>query len=194
MKKQAGFTYLEVLVGLTIIVGLIALVYRFQDQITATQMSLLKQQISSQKVNSILTQMAREIRNSQFGENENYPLVTAQSSELVFYSDLDFDQKVERVHYWVEGTSLFKGVIEPDENNQYLADEETSRELTSQLNISQLPIFSYYNQNWPVDTENNPLVVPFDLTEVKLVEISLNISDYYLSTFAQIRRLKEENE
>ncbi len=193
-SQTSGFTLLEVIIGVSIVVGLIGLVYRFQTQMTETQLTLVNRHLSNQKVNDILIKMVKEIRNAQYGENQNYPLVAVNSQELIFFTDGDYDQTVERVRYFLSGQSLSKGVIEPDENNQYLAENEEVKLLSDEVDTSELPVFQYYNADWPTDTENNPLADPIDLTEVKMVEINLDIDGYQLSSFASLRQLKEESD
>ncbi len=189
---KSGFTLLEVVIGASIVIGLIGLVYRFQTQMAETQLIMVNRHLSTQAVDALLTKMVKEIRNAQYGENQNYPLVTAAGQELTFFADSDYDQTVERIRYFLGEQGLFKGIIKPDENNQYLPENEEVNFLVEAGSTPERPVFLYYNSDWPMDTESNPLTDPVDLTEVKMIEVNLDVDGYQLSSFASIRQLKKE--
>jgi hypothetical protein len=55
--------------------------------------------------------MVRELREAQIGESGEYPLATAYDDEIVFHGDVDNDGLVERVRYYLVGTTLTKQVF-----------------------------------------------------------------------------------
>lgn len=60
--------------------------------------------------------MVRELREAQIGESGEYPLAVVYDDELVFHGDIDNDGLVERVRYYLVGSSLTKQVfnVTPD--------------------------------------------------------------------------------
>ena len=56
--------------------------------------------------------MLREIREVQTGEDGSYIIERAGDSEFIFFSDIDKDNKIERVRYFLGGTSSKEAVRE----------------------------------------------------------------------------------
>lgn len=144
--------------------------------------------------------MAKEIREANYAENGDYPIVEAKDQSIIFYSDIDSDASVERVRYYLNGTDLMKGIIEPTATQpiQYPSGSESVALVTQYIRNNTSPIFYYYNGNYPADTTNNPLVTPANVNQIKLVRLFLKINidpikapgDFNLEIFSQIRNLK----
>ncbi|NQU77769.1 hypothetical protein HQ544_03675 [Candidatus Falkowbacteria bacterium] len=143
--------------------------------------------------------MVREIREARPADNGSYPLELADDQLFIFFSDIDQDDKTERVRYFLDGTDFKKGIINPSENEPITYDgpEETIT-LSKYVRNGADPIFYYYNGDWPADTTNNPLPAPARLIETKLMRVLLRINvfperspdDFELESSAQIRNLK----
>lgn len=197
--SQKGFTLIEILIvaGITVILagGLLSLQYI----LGTTQVSVLRNYTSVEEANSNISTMVRELRNLQVANNGAYPLERALDQEMIFYSDYDFDGDTERVRYYLSGTNLSKGVIEPTGFPvTYPAANEKVKIVASNVRNATQPIFFYYNGNWPQDTTNNPLGTPTRLSETKLMRVHLIINpttdtrqDFLLDSYAQLRALKQ---
>lgn len=198
MKQNRAFTIIEVLVVSTLSVFLITGVYFLQKIIADTQNTTWDNTIKIELGNRIINPVVTEIRNMRGSEDGQYPLELAEAHEIIFYSDYDFDQRIERVRYFLEGTTLKKGIVEPSGNPAvYNLDNEEVRVVSEYISNSSLPIFYYYNGDWPLDSENNPLTFPSDVSEVKMVRINLQITEssiedvYEIESFTSIRMLKD---
>lgn len=143
--------------------------------------------------------MVKEIREARYGEDGSYPLEEAGNSQFIFYSDVDKDNSVERVRYFLDGTDFKKGVIEPSgDPPQYVLSNEIIRILSIYVRNASTPIFVYYNGDWPIDIVNNPLPTLTRLTETKLMHVYLRINvdpnrppdNFELESDVQIRNLK----
>lgn len=147
--------------------------------------------------------MVREIRQARAGDDGSYPLVQAGDNQLIFFSDIDRDNQVEKVRYFLSSTNLNKGVIKPSgDPPSYPSGNETvttiSQSVRNDLLTPSVPIFIYYNGNWPSDTVNNPLPTLTRLTDTKLMHVDLIINidpnrppdNYELQSDTQIRNLK----
>ncbi|MBU2036669.1 type II secretion system GspH family protein [Patescibacteria group bacterium] len=147
--------------------------------------------------------MVQEIRQARAGEDGSYPLVQADDYQFIFFSDVDRDDQVEKVRYFLSGSDLKKGLIKPSgDPPQYLSADETittlSKYVRNSSSIPALPIFTYFNGSWPGDTINNPLPTLTRLTETKLMHVDLMINvdpdrapdNYELQSDTQIRNLK----
>src|SRR3989344_5140242 len=57
--------------------------------------------------------MVRTMREASYASNGAYPVVSMSTSSFTFYTDIDSDTSVERVHYYLTGLSLIEGVANP---------------------------------------------------------------------------------
>lgn len=143
--------------------------------------------------------MVKEIREARIGDDGSYPLAEANDFQFVFYSDIDKDEGVEMVRYFLDGTDFKKGVIEPSgDPPQYVLADEKIGILSRHVRNAGIPIFVYYNADWPEDIINNPLPTLTRLMETKLMHVYLKINvdpnrppdDFELESDIQIRNLK----
>ena len=136
----------------------------------------------------------RDARQSDIG---SYPLEVANDQEIVFYSDYDYDGVVERVRYTLSGSDLIKGVIEPQGDPLvYSAANETTKIISDIVRNATLPVFYYYNSDWPTDTVNNPLVASDRISETRQIKIILitnpdinDSHDYTLESDVKLRMI-----
>ncbi|MCS7092399.1 MAG: prepilin-type N-terminal cleavage/methylation domain-containing protein [Patescibacteria group bacterium] len=197
--KNKGFTLVEVLIvaSITVVLGLAIL--GLQYIISQNQVEVWRNYLSVDEANSNISTMARELRNAKTAENGAYALERAADSELIFYSDYNYDGRVDRIRYTLSGNSLIKGVIEPTGFPvNYPSQNEKIKVVAENVRNGTTPIFYYYNENWPQDTTNNPLNTPTRLSDTKLMRLYLEINpkennnrNYILETYIQIRSLKE---
>lgn len=196
---RSGFTFVEVAVAgfttfITVIVLIIFTSYIFQSYDFSFDTN---RAISAAEDG--LRRMTLDIREAKPSENGSYPLVTTNDQEFGFFADVDNDGIVEQVRYFLEGTDLKKGVIEPSGiPAQYLPETETVTILTDSVVNDTEPMFFYYNGNWPGDTQNNPLPQAQRLLETRLIKATIRVAPdnqplpdaFELSTSIQLRNLK----
>jgi len=121
--------------------------------------------------------MIKEIREASTSENGSFPISAADAQELIFYSDLDIDQETERIRYFLDGTDLKKGVIEPvGVPGTYPSGNEVISILSEYVRNGADPIFYYYNEDWPADQVSNPLTQPVEVDDIKFVKTYLKIN------------------
>lgn len=198
--KNNGFTLLEILIGSAIVVGLVAGVMFLQFSLGSSQLEAFRNYINTSEADAATSEFVKEIRTAKQSDSGAYLLDTVDDSEIVFYSDIDYDGSAERVRYTLNGTTLEKGIIEPTGNPiEYLQENESARILSENVRNSSDPLFYYYNGDWPEDTINNPLPGGVRLSDTKSIGILLmvnsnpNISsnNYVTESSANIRTLKE---
>lgn len=144
--------------------------------------------------------MVKEIREARYGDDGSYPIKEAGDFYFIFFSDIDSDNAIERVRYFLDGSDFKKGVIEPTGNPpQYVLDNETVSILSSSVrNGTSTKFFTYYNGDWPADKVNNPLSTLTRLTDTKLMHVYLIVNvdpsrppdNFVLESDVQIRNLK----
>ncbi len=199
-NKQQGFTILEVLISGFMIVVLGMGLLGLQFIIGESQLSSINSFIEVDQSTAAVSTLAREIRTAQKGENGSFQFTNASSYEITFFSDLDVDGRIEQIRYYLEGTTLKKDVIDPQGSPvTYPPEQKVTTIITQNIRNGSTPIFSYFNEDWPNDTSNNPLPTPADLDSIKMVHIYVRVNpnaanpnnDYVLESQAQVRTLKE---
>jgi hypothetical protein len=146
-----------------------------------------------------MRRIAKEVREARTSENGAYALFTANDQEIGFYSDIDNDDVVEKVRYYLDGSNLYRTIVEPEGSPLSYDDIDEEVSLVSEhLTNNSDPVFYYYNEDWPGDEINNPLILTNRLSETRLVQIEikvnteegLGVSDFIFSTEVMIRNLK----
>lgn len=202
MKKKIhhGFTLFEALVAISIFVVSVTIVAEYIFQGYNSNRFTLELSDAIDHAKKGIDFMAKEIREANFSDNGDYPILDAQSQSFTFYSDMDSDKQIEKIRYYLSGTNLIKGVTEPTltQPAQYLSANETLSTISQYVRNGSDPVFYYYNGDYPADTTNNPLPAPANVNEIKLVRLFLKVNidplktpgDFDLEVFVQLRNLK----
>lgn len=113
----------------------------------------------------------REIREAAYSSEGAYPIVSFGPNDFVLYSDVDSDPFIERIHYYVQSTSLMRGVVDPSGDPPAYTGSETASTLSTNVrNLDNaLPIFTYYDKNGAQITNYA------NASDVRFVSISLQI-------------------
>jgi prepilin-type N-terminal cleavage/methylation domain-containing protein len=197
--NQKGFTLLELLISISILVIITLAWNNFSIQSYRSARFGQEQLEAIRQAQKGIDTMAKELRELSVAENGSYPLELAGDQEIIFYSDIDQDVYAEKVRYFIENNELKKGVIEATGNPlTYDSNNEIVQTISSHVRNNELPIFIYYNGDYPYDTINNPLPSPARLVETKLIQVFLRINinplhaptDFDLQTDIQLRNLK----
>jgi len=138
--------------------------------------------------------MTREIREATYSDTGGYPVVSADTSEFVFYSDVDRDNSIERVRYFLDGTDFKRGEIKASGDPLvYNAANEKISVLSEYVrNTGSQPIFTYY------DSSGNEVSDLSNVADITLVKTRLVVNviegrapeEFTLRSTAQIRNLK----
>jgi hypothetical protein len=196
-----GFTLLEIIVGMAIAMVVIGGVLFLQFTLGGTQLEAFRNYINTNEADSTVTKFTREIRTAKQSDNGAYPLEILGDFEIVFYSDLDFDNSTERIRYTLNDSTLEKGVIDPANNPiEYPTENEVVTIISENVTNGSNPVFYYYNESWPQDVANNPLQSGSRLANTKSVGIMLNINsnpnissnEYNTESTTAIRFLKND--
>ncbi len=199
LNTNSGFSLIELLIGMALFTGLIAVVIAFQSLLSQSEEFGFKTALSIESANASVQTIINELRLAKESENGAYPLEIAQDQEIVFYSNADKDEDIERLRYFLDGSELKKGTINPTGfPATYPSQDETVRIIAQNVTSGTNPIFYYYNQDWPTDQTNNPLATPAPLSQITLVKVSVTVnanpnqpeSEISFEPFVQIRSLK----
>lgn len=173
LKTRGGFSLFEVLI-VTALFGLVLLsVVSLRGNLDSLQ-NIINQRLQSRSdLAQTLQIFVTELRSAGPSSLGAYPIETAATSSLVFYSDIDKDGLFERVRYTFVSSSIQKGVIKPSGNPLTYA---TSSEATTTVVNYVVPqastsIFTYYDTNYT--GSESALAQPVSVSDVRIVKISI---------------------
>jgi prepilin-type N-terminal cleavage/methylation domain-containing protein len=190
-----GFTLVETLVAISIFTILIlaisfSIVYFYRASAYDIQQA---QAIDSARRG--IDAMVREIREATYADTGAYLIDSAGEQIFIFYSDIDKEQNIEKIRYFLDGKILKKGETEATGTpREYKPENEKISILSEYVQNGSKPIFSYFDKN------NNQITDLSKVGDITLVKVRLIIDvnplrppgDFTLISNAQIRNLKEE--
>lgn len=200
ISRQQGFTIPEVLLTAVLFAIVVAGISAFSTYYFRNYSFSFEENQSIGIAQTGITTMVREMREARDGAQGAWPIIQTDDNAFSFYSDVTNDGLADQIRYFLDGTDLRKGVIEPSTNPiEYLPQNETFITVAQHVSTSSGPIFTYYNDAWPTDTINNPLQTGQRLAETRYMEVSLHIDidpnlsaqPFTLRSGVQLRGLKD---
>ncbi|MBD3282031.1 MAG: prepilin-type N-terminal cleavage/methylation domain-containing protein [Candidatus Portnoybacteria bacterium] len=193
MNKSKGFTLIEVVIAISISLLLFLTVSGFVYYFYRTTGYNLNQIAAINSARKGMEIMVREIREATYSDNGAFPIQEIATQSFTFFSDIDKDDNIERVRYFLDGSLLKKGVLQATGDPlQYLEENEEIKILSRYVRNSNSAIFTYY------DESNNVISDLSDLSSVNLVQLELVINtdanrppeEFSLISNAQLRNLR----
>ncbi len=197
-QDRRGVSLLEVVVAVGIFAAATVVTSTFIFQGYTANRYALEMSDAIEHARVGIAAMAKEVREARFAENGDYPIVLADTQSFTFYSDLDSDAALERVRYFLSGTNLQKGVIEPvGSPATYPAGSEVVTTVSQYVRNAAEPVFTYYAGSYP--TVTIPLTTPATPISVRLLILHLKINidpftapgDFTLDQAIHLRNLKD---
>lgn len=200
--SQTGLTLVEMLIAIFIF-GLMMVGSAFLlSQIYKRYAFSMEQGMSTSETERAMKVMIEEIRRARQADTGAYAIVSADDFDFVYYSDIDKDNVTERVHYYLDGDAIKKGIAEPSGTPPAYPSEDQSVSIIAEhiQNAAGEPLFSYYNSDYPADQVSNPLTTPVtQVNQIRLVKIDIffNLDPYRspdnirLESYVEMRNLKD---
>jgi len=195
---ESGFSVIEVLIGIFILTLMGLAVYSFQKDVFSLNRIISGNLTTQGEARRALKSMSAEIRTASPSNLGAYALAQTATSSFTFYSNIESDSFKERVRYFLDGTTLKKGVLKPSGAPlTYNPANEMVSELIHDIAATTTPIFNYYDKNYDGATQS--LVEPIDIATVRLVKITIVIDKnpqtpsgpITLTTQVSMRNLKD---
>ncbi len=170
-----GMTLVELLIALAIFMIVIVTVGAFEVNVFSYQGSVSGSFTTAQDAQILLKTILTELRSAAPGANGAYPIITAGTSSLSFFSDPDNDGLTEEITYSYIQNTLYRAVIVPTGTpySYSTSNQSTSSLLTNVANTASTSIFEYYDQNYT--GTSSPLSVPVNIPSIRLIQINLTL-------------------
>ncbi len=193
-RSGPGFTLIETVVVISMTALIFAAVSWAIVSFYRANAYVIQQSFAVNNARKGVEKMVKEIREATYSDVGSYPIVSASSSEFIFYSDVDRDNKVERIRYTINGINLERGETKSsgDPLAYDLENEKVSPVSGYIRNTTQQPVFSYF------DSLGNKVANLNNVSEISLVKIKLVVNivegrapeEFTLYSTAQMRNLK----
>lgn len=203
-QRPRGFSLIEVMLAL----GLLAVVMTtgtiFMRYISSNYLFSVNQYQLTDEATFVVRQIATELRQAEEAMNGAYALELLDDNEIIFYADVDNDGDIEKRRYYLDSFELKRDIVEPSGSPPiYDVNQTKTTLLLTNIDQQKLPLFFYYNDDWPEDQINNPLsywVRPLETRLIKVVIPVVNQSDlageksFSAESTVLIRNLKDNYE
>jgi len=188
-----GISLIETIVAIAIFLITISAVTSFVFYFYRTSDYDLQQLSAINSARRGMEIIVGELREATYSDVGSFPLIEASGQSFSFYSDIDKDNKVEKVRYFLENSRLKKEELEAEGNPpEYQSGNETISLISENVRNGDNDIFTYY------DADNNLVQDLEKIAEISLVEIRLIVNidpnrppeEFTLISNAQLRNLR----
>lgn len=195
-SAEHGLTLIETLIAVALIglmiPAIIAFLWGGFNLNRRAQGAMLNQQ----NARRIIDNIKRNLREVTTGSGNQYPLDSCEALEFVFYADIDENESVEKIRYFLSGEDFKVGITAPAGTTYPSGDEVVSTPMSGILNSGASPLFEYYNASYT--GSGSALSQPVSCSEVRLVRIRFMIDmaielapgAFEVSSTIQLRNLK----
>lgn len=194
-RTERGYTLIEMLVVIAIIGITMPAVYIAIQALYRVHASTLARAVAVTETTKGVQEIVRDVRSAVYAENGALPIVALATSSLTIYADTDLDGLIERVRYFLDGTSVRKGIIEPTGTSSYpVAQESVTLLMTNIINTTaSTSLFRYYTAT------GTEIVTPSASLAVRRVDVACvarstigTVADAVtVASSASIRNLKD---
>ncbi len=198
---RSGFSVFEVLIVAALGAGIIFAISNFVIGTAGFQDVVTQNLDARQDVEQTLQQFTTDVRSIGQSELGAYPIESATTSSLVFFSDIDLDGITERVRFFLATstgvtTTVYRGTIEPTGTPAvYSLASEIVAPAVRNVVSSSLPLFEYFDAAFI--GSQSPMTLPVVLQNIRLIRINLSIDvgprapkPIFYSRTANIRNLR----
>ena len=175
IRNNKGFTLVEVLISIAIFVGIAFIIGTFMKSIFDYQLLFTQQLSAQQEIEQTFATMVPELRSMVPSALGGYAIGSVSTSSIVFYGDVNGDGVSDQIRYFLNGTTLEKGIIQATGNPPvYNGASEIINDIAHNVVVG-TPIFSYYDANFT--GSEAAMTYPIKISDIRLVRISLTLRD-----------------
>lgn len=174
---KQGFSLVEVVIIIAVAAGIFFVVASLRGNVSDLENIISQKLLSRQDLDQTFQVLVTEVRSAGPSGLGAYPIESASTSSLVFFSDIDQDGVFERVRYSLVTSTILKGIIEPVGNPLVYA---TSSEIITIAieNVvvaatTSLNIFEYFDLSYT--GSEAPLAEPVDVSQIRVIKIIMYV-------------------
>ncbi len=172
IQTNRGFNIIELVIGIAVLVMMVGVIGLFARNAFYYNSVFSGGLTAYDDARHVLQPMSSEIRSMSPSSLGSYPIEIADDNSFVFFTDINDDGLKERIRYFIQGTTLKKGVIIPTGNPLvYTTANETFTELVHNLRNGATPVFTYYDTNYTGTT--SPLTQPVNISFIRLIKVNM---------------------
>lgn len=195
-RNHAGFSLVETIVvtGMTALISVllgVLLVYFYK-----TNAYTLEQSTAVASARKGTEDAMRYLREASYGSDGSYPIESAATSSIVFYSNMDSDPAIERVSYVLQNGMLYRIILKPTGDPPAYTGTAfaTSSIAGFVVNGPSVPLFRYF------DDTGTELSMPIDVSKIASLKATFVIdvnpnrapTSFTLSGGATLRNLSDQ--
>jgi prepilin-type N-terminal cleavage/methylation domain-containing protein len=173
-NHSSGFTLIEIITVIFILTIIGVSIANFQSDVFSFNRTLTDNLTTQDEITRAFKVMSTEIRSMSFSNKGAYPLIEALPASLIFYNDINADGRKEKIRYFVEGTTLKRGVTESAGNSHiYNPQNEVISDLIHNVVNEGGNIFTYYDSDY--DGFSLGQTEALNTNDIRLVKIDILI-------------------
>lgn len=176
MARRRGFTLIEVLIAVAIVVIITAFLGVLFRTFFFTNAFLRESLTIERDATAVLDQLITQLRAAGQSGAGSYPLEVTGANSIVFYANIDADSERERIQYFRSGNDVRRSVVDPVGSPLTYATTtapETLVTVLRDLAATTTALFSYYDKTYAGTT--TPLAQPVSPVAVRLVKVTVVI-------------------
>lgn len=191
-----GYTLVEmiIVIGITLSVMLVVMnsVLTFYRLNTNT----FEQTVQVDQARRGVEYLVRDVREAAYADDGAFPIIATGTTSVSFYSDTDRDASAERIRYFLDGTTLKKGVTNAVGSPPAYTDTEQISTVAEYIRNAQqnIPVFRFYNaSSTEVAAGATTSAVRFITVDLVVnVDVNRLPGQFTLHSSAMIRNLKAQ--
>lgn len=171
-ERERGMTLVEAIVWIAVFTFVMGAVIETVNQFYKANRYAIEQAFAITSAQQGLENSMRAIREAAYSSEGAFPIVSIAANDFVFYADVDNDALIERVHYYLQGTDLMRGIIDATGNPPAYTGQEVASRVADYVRNSEAAVstFRYY------DALGTEIVNYANWTEVRFVKVTLAVN------------------
>lgn len=181
MKKNRGYSLLEVIITLGIVLSITVAMAAIQRNMFSLG-KISQENLDNQKeARRAFDRITKDVRNASYASNGSYPISAASTSSLTFFSDIDGDGYKEQIRYYLDSNKKLKrGIVRANTSTEPISysGAEASSILINKISNTSTAIFNYYTANYNGTTSSSPLTYPINIMDIRLLKIDILLTTH----------------
>ena len=195
VNPQRGFTIIESIVLVFVFVMIVGAIVVSLSYTYRGQRFAFEQADATRSARTGMERMVQNLREASSADNGAYPIISMGTSSIEFYSDYDNDSKIERLHYFLDGTDIKRGIVESaGDPPTYATSTEVVSTVSQYVRNEDLgvPLFTLYDKDGALMSDYNEI----DELAFVILRVVVNLhperapDDYELRTSAALRNVE----